>query len=167
MRKIKFRYNKYPPGVLYIMLISGVALGFLFYYVFLVFSGISEGPYSSGYFGEHPDQAVYLIFGLIPIAMSLPAWIAAKCWSGKDEEAQLNLYEDHAVLYWKDKELHIQKGDLSIKFPKPQPFWYTTYILKVPGHRVVLVGSVKEAEENRRERLSLKIAIEELSAYEK
>ena len=30
------------------------------------------------YFREHPGHAVYVIFGLIPIAMSLPAWITAK-----------------------------------------------------------------------------------------
>lgn len=110
-------------------------------------------------------HAVYVIFGLVPIAMSLPAWIAAKCWSSKDEEAQLELYEDHAVLYWKNKEFLIKKGAVNIKIPKPQPYWYKTYVLKIPGHRVVLVGSIKETKEKRRRLPSLDIAIEEISAY--
>lgn len=41
--------------------------------------------------------------------MSLPAWIAAKCWSRKEKEAQLELYADHAVLYWKNIE-HIVRN---------------------------------------------------------
>ena len=168
MRRITFQCNKYSPGVLYIMVLFGVTLGLLTFYAFLVFSGIEQGPEDGPiYFREHPMHAVYLIFGLIPIAMSLPAWIAAKCWTSKEEEAQLELYEDHAVLYWKNKELHIKKGTLNIKFPKPQPYWYKTYILKIPRHRVVLVGSVKETKEKRRRQLSLDIAIEELSAYKK
>ena len=168
MRRITFQCNKYSPGVLYIMVLFGVIVGLLTFYAFLVFSGIEKGPEDGPvYFREHPMHAVYLIFGLISIAMSLPAWIAAKCWSSKEEEAQLELYEDHAVLYWKNKELHIKKGALNIKIPKPQPYWYKTYILKIPRRRVVLVGSVKETKEKRRRLLSLDIAIEELSAYKK
>ena len=168
MRRITFQCNKYSPGVLYIMVLFGVSLGLLTFYAFLVFSGIEKGPEDGPiYFREHPMHAVYLIFGLIPIAMSLPAWIAAKCWSSREEKALLELYEDHAVLYWKNKELHIKKGALNIKIPKPQPYWYKTYILKIPRRRVVLVGSVKETKEKRRRLLSLDIAIEELSAYKK
>ena len=123
MRRITFQYNKYSPGVLYIMVFFGVTLGLLTFYAFLVFSGIEKGPeYGPVYFREHPMHAVYLIFGLIPIAMSLPAWIAAKCWSSKEEEAQLELYEDHAVLYWKNKEFFIKKGAVNIKIPEPQPY---------------------------------------------
>ena len=104
MRRITFQCNKYSPGVLYIMVLFGVIVGLLTFYAFLVFSGIEKGPEDGPvYFREHPMHAVYVIFGLIPIAMSLPAWIAAKCWSSKEEEAQLELYEDHAVLYWKNK----------------------------------------------------------------
>ena len=42
MKSIKFRYNKYSPGVLYIMLVFGVVLGLLFFYAFLVLSGIEK-----------------------------------------------------------------------------------------------------------------------------
>ena len=132
MKSIKFRYNKYSPGVLYMMLVFGVVLGLLFFYAFLVLSGMEKGPeYGPAYFREHPKHAVYLIFGLIPIAMALPAWVAKKCWSSKEEEAQLEIYEDYAVLCFRNKELRIEKGELRINIPNPHPYWYTTYILKV------------------------------------
>ena len=166
MRRITFQCNKYSPGVLYIMVLFGVIVGLLTFYAFLVFSGIEKGPEDGPvYFREHPMHAVYVIFGLIPITMSLPSLIAAKCWSSKEEEAQLELYEDHAVLYWKNKEFLIKKGAVNIKIPKPQPYWYKTYVLKIPRHRVVLVGSIKEIKEKRRRRPSLDVAMEELSAY--
>ena len=168
MRKTEFRCNKYSPGVLYIMLVFGVVLGLLFFYAFLVLSGIEKGPEDGPtYFREHPRHAVYLIFGLIPIAMALPAWIAKKCWSSREEGAQLEIYEDYAVLCFRNKALRIEKGELCIKIPKPHPYWYTTYILKVPKHRIVLVTSVKEAKEKKGSRLSLDIAMEELSIYRK
>lgn len=34
MKRIKFRYNKYRPGVLYILVILGVGLGLLAFLVF-------------------------------------------------------------------------------------------------------------------------------------
>ena len=40
MRRIRFRYNKYSPGVLYIMVVLGVTLGLLILYEFIIFSGI-------------------------------------------------------------------------------------------------------------------------------
>ena len=108
MRKTEFRCNKYSPGVLYMMVIVGVATGLLLFYGFLVVSGINKGPYDGPiYFQEHPRHAIYLIFFLIPIAMGLPAWIAKKCWSSKEEEGQLELYDEYAVLYWKNKEFKI------------------------------------------------------------
>lgn len=166
IKSIKFRYNKYPPGVLYIMVIFGVALGFLIYYAILMLSGITKGPeYGPVYFRQHSNHAVYLIFGLIPIAMLLPVWIAEKCWGNRDEEAELKLYEDYAVLCFRNKEVRIEKGMLQIKIPKPHPYWYTTYILKAPKHRIVLVTSVKEAKEKRGSWLSLDMAMEKLSAY--
>ena len=64
-------------------------------------------------------------------------------------------------------EKYILKGELDIKIPKPQPFWYGTYILKFPQHRIVLVSSVKENKEKNRVRRSLDIAIKELSIYKK
>ena len=101
MRRITFQCNKYSPGVLYIMVLFGVTLGLLTFYAFLVFSGIEKGPEDGPiYFREHPMHAVYLIFGLIPIAMSLPAWIAAKCWSRKEEEALLDLYEEKKAAFF-------------------------------------------------------------------
>ena len=40
MRRIRFRYNKYSPGVFYIMGVLGVTLGLLILYEFIIFSGI-------------------------------------------------------------------------------------------------------------------------------
>lgn len=92
MRKTEFRCNKYSPGVLYMMVIVGVATGLLLFYGFLVVSGINKGPYDGPiYFQDNPRHAIYLIFSLIPIAMGLPAWIAKKYWSSKEEEGQLEL----------------------------------------------------------------------------
>lgn len=167
MKSIRFRYNKYPPSVLYIMVIFAVALGFLVYYVILVFLGIDKGPeYVPAYFSKHTNHAIYMIFGLIPICMMLPAWIAAKLWGSRDEVAQLKLYKNYAVLYFRNEELRIEKGNLKIKVPEPHPHWYTAYILKAPGRRIVLVTSVKEDKETVRARLSLDMAMQELSAYE-
>lgn len=168
MCTIQFRCNKYPLAVLYILMICGIVLSLCVYAGILTLSGIAKGPeYAPAYFREHSDHAIWLIFGLIPVAMLLPAWIAAKCWGSKEEEAQLVLYENYAVLYWKDKEVHIQKGELRIKIPKPHPHWYRVYILKVPGQRLVLVSSVKEAKKSGASWLSLDMAMEKLSAYKK
>lgn len=168
MRKTEFRCNKYSPGVLYMMVIVGVATGLLLFYGFLVVSGIDKGPYDGPiYFQEHPRHAIYLIFFLIPIAMGLPAWIAKKYWSSKEEEGQLELYDEYAVLYWKNKEFKIEKGELQIKIPEPQAIWYSTYLLQFQGHRIVLVNSLKEGKEKRRGACSLDIAISELSPYKK
>lgn len=168
MKKIKFRHNKYSPGVLYILVIFGVATGLLAFFGFLTISGIDKGPeYGPIYFREHPIHAVYLIFALIPIFMLFPTWIAKKIWSHEDQEAYIDLYEDYAELNWNDRKVHIKKGELDIKIPKPQPFWYSTYILKIPQYRIVLVSSVKENKEKNRVRRSLDIAIKELTIYEK
>ena len=168
MKRIKFRHNKYSPGVLYILVIFGVAAGLLVFFGFLTISGIDKGPeYGPIYFREYPIHAVYLIFALIPIFMLFPTWIAKKIWSHEDQEAYIDLYEDYAELTWNDRKVHIKKGELDIKIPKPQPFWYGTYILKIPQCRIVLVSSVKENKENNRVRRSLDIAIKELSIYKK
>ena len=79
---------------------------------------------------------------LIPIFMLFPTWIAKKIWSHENQEAYIDLYEDYAELNWNDRKVHIKKGELDIKIPKPQPFWYATYILKIPQYRIVLVSSV-------------------------
>lgn len=99
--------------------------------------------------------------------MLFPTWIAKKIWSHEDQEAYIDLYEDYAELNWNDRKVHIKKGELDIKIPKPQPFWYGTYILKIPQCRIVLVSSVKENKEKNRVRRSLDIAIKELSIYKK
>lgn len=163
MRKINFRYNKNTPIMLYIMLIIGIAVGFFLYYEFLIYSGIASTN-ELQYFKEHPKHAVYLIFGLIPISMLVPTWIVFKFWSREDEEAELELYDDYAILKMKNEKIKIQKGELEIKFPQPQAILYTTYILKLPDQKIVFVGSLKE---KRKSMLSLNIAIEELSAYKK
>lgn len=163
MRKINFRYNKNTPIMLYIMLIIGIAVGFFLYYEFLIYSGIASTN-ELQYFKEHPNHAIYLIFGLIPISMLVPTWIVFKFWSREDEDAELELYDDYAILKMKNEKIKIQKGELEIKFPQPQAILYTTYILKLPDQKIVFVGSLKEKKKSK---LSLNIAIKELLAYEK
>lgn len=163
MRKINFRYNKNTPIMLYIMLIIGIAVGFFLYYEFLIYSGIASTN-ELQYFKEHPKHAVYLIFGLIPISMLVPFWIVFKFWSREDEDAELELYDDYAILKMKNEKIKIQKGELEIKFPQPQAILYTTYMLKLPDQKIVFVGSLKEKKKSK---LSLNIAIKELSAYKK
>ena len=64
----------------------------------------------------------------------------------------------------RNEKIRIQKGELEIKFPQPQAILYTTYILKLPDQKIVFVGSLKEKKKSK---LSLNIAIKELSAYKK
>ena len=162
MRKINFRYNKNTPIRLYIMISLGIAIGFFLYYEFLMFLGIASAN-EPQYFKDNPRHAIYLIFGLIPIAMLVPTWITFKFWSREDEDAELELYDDYAILKIKNEKIKIQKGELEIKFPQPQAILYTTYILKLPEQRIVFVGSLKEKKKSK---LSLNVAIEELLDYE-
>jgi hypothetical protein len=162
MKKINFRYNKNTPIRLYIMISLGIAIGFFLYYEFLMFLGIASAN-EPQYFKDNPRHAIYLIFGLIPIAMLVPTWITFKFWSREDEDAELELYDDYAILKIKNEKIKIQKGELEIKFPQPQAILYTTYILKLPEQRIVFVGSLKEKKKSK---LSLNVAIEELLDYE-
>ena len=162
MRKINFRYNKNTPIRLYIMISLGVAIGFFLYYEFLMFLGIAS-PNEPQYFKDNPRHAIYLIFGLIPITMFLSTWIVFKFWSREDEEAELELYDDYAILKMRNEKIKIQKGKLEIKFLQPQAILYTTYILKTPDQKIVFVGSLKE---KRKSNISLKLAMEELLDYE-
>lgn len=168
MKRIKFRYNKYRPGVLYILVILGVGLGLMAFLGFLNISGIDKGPeYGPVYFRQHPMHAVYLIFVLIPVFMLVPTWLAKKIWSHQDLEGHIDIYENYALLNWREQEVQINKGDLVIKIPKPQPFWYETYILKLPDRKITLVSSVRENKEKKRDKRTLNIAIGALSAYKK
>lgn len=162
MRKINFRYNKNTPIRLYIMISLGVAIGFFLYYEFLMFLGIAS-PNEPQYFKDNPGHAIYLIFGLIPVTMFLSTWIVFKFWSREDEEAELELYDDYAILKMRNEKIKIQKGKLEIKFLQPQAILYTTYILKTPDQKIVFVGSLKE---KRKSNISLKLAMEELLDYE-
>ena len=162
MRKINFRYNKNTPIRLYIMISLGISIGFFLYYEFLMFLGIAS-PNEPQYFKDNPRHAIYLIFGLIPVTMFLSTWIVFKFWSREDEEAELELYDDYAILKMRNEKIKIQKGKLEIKFPQPQAILYTTYILKTPDQKIVFVGSLKE---KRKSNISLKLAMEELLDYE-
>lgn len=162
MRKINFRYNKNTLISLYIMISLGIAIGFFLYYEFLMFLGIAS-PNEPQYFKDNPRHAIYLIFGLIPVTMFLSTWIVFKFWSREDEEAELELYDDYAILKMRNEKIKIQKGKLEIKFPQPQAILYTTYILKTPDQKIVFVGSLKE---KRKLNISLKLAMEELLDYE-
>lgn len=162
MRKINFRYNKNTPISLYIMISLGIAIGFFLYYEFLMFLGIASAN-EPQYFKDNPRHAIYLIFGLIPVTMFLSTWIVFKFWSREDEEAELELYDDYAILKMRNEKIKIQKGKLEIKFPQPQAILYTTYILKTPDQKIVFVGSLKE---KRKSNISLKLAMEELLDYE-
>ena len=144
------------------MISLGVAIGFFLYYEFLMFLGIAS-PNEPQYFKDNPRHAIYLIFGLIPVTMFLSTWIVFKFWSREDEEAELELYDDYAILKMRNEKIKIQKGKLEIKFPQPQAILYTTYILKTPDQKIVFVGSLKE---KRKSNISLKLAMEELLDYE-
>lgn len=162
MRKINFRYNKNTPISLYIMISLGIAIGFFLYYEFLMFLGITSAN-EPQYFKDNPRHAIYLIFGLIPVTMFLSTWIVFKFWSREDEEAELELYDDYAILKMRNEKIKIQKGKLEIKFPQPQAILYTTYILKTPEQKIVFINSLRE---KRKSNISLKLAMEELLDYE-
>lgn len=162
MRKINFRYNKNTPIRLYIMISLGIAIGFFLYYEFLMFLGIASAN-EPQYFKDNPRHAIYLIFGLIPVTMFLSTWIVFKFWSREDEEAELELYDDYAILKMRNEKIKIKKGELEIKFPQPQAILYTTYILKTPEQKIVFINSLRE---KRKSNISLKLAMEELLDYE-
>ena len=162
MRKINFRYNKNTPISLYIMISLGIAIGFFLYYEFLMFLGIASAN-EPQYFKDNPRHAIYLIFGLIPVTMFLSTWIVFKFWSREDEEAELELYDDYAILKMRNEKIKIQKGKLEIKFPQPQAILYITYILKTPEQKIVFINSLRE---KRKSNISLKLAMEELLDYE-
>lgn len=162
MRKINFRYNKNTPIRLYIMISLGISIGFFLYYEFLMFLGIASAN-EPQYFKDNPRHAIYLIFGLIPIAMLVPTWIAFKFWSRENEDAELELYDDYAILKMRNEKIKIKKGELEIKFPQPQAILYTTYILKTPEQKIVFINSLRE---KRKSNISLKLAMEELLDYE-
>lgn len=162
-KRIKFKYNKYSPWLLYVMLIAAVTLGLLAYYLFLIVSGINQGPYGGPeYFRNHTNLALLLIFGLIPVAMLVPTFISLRIWGAKDEEGRFDIYDDHVVLYWKGEKLRIKRGELKIELPRPQAFCYTTYILKVSGRRIVLVASPNERKRGSG-KSSLEKALQELA----
>ena len=102
---------------------------------------------------------------MIPKFILVTAWFAKKIWSREDLEGYIDLYEGYALLNWREQEVQINKGDLIIKIPKPQPFWYETYILKLPDRKITLISSVRENKEKKRGKRSLNIAIGALSDY--
>lgn len=170
MAEIKFRYNKYSESMLYFMVISSIILGFLIYAMIIYYSGIIKGPeYLPLYLKKYKKYIIYLILGLIPICMLVPAWLAAKCWSSKEEEGSIKLYDDFAILYWNGQEIKINKGELSIKFMSPRLKWYVLYILKTQKSKIKLCTSVLEWKEDKNNRfaLSLDIAMDKLMYYEK
>lgn len=170
MAEIKFRYNKHSETILYFMIISSIILGFLIYSMIIYYFGIIKGPeYLPLYLKKHKKYVIYLIFGLIPICMLIPVWLAAKYWGSKEEEGSLKLYNDFAVLYWNRQEIKINKGELNIKFMSPRFEWYVLYILNTQKRKIKLCTSVIEWKENKRNRfsLSLDIAMDKLMYYEK
>ncbi|MDO5089824.1 MAG: hypothetical protein Q4D53_08555 [Leptotrichiaceae bacterium] len=170
MVEIKFRHNKYSEFMLYFMVISSVVTGLFIYAAIINYSGIAKGPeYAPVYFRKHKEHAVYLIFGLIPICMLVPAWFAAKWWGSKEEEGSIKLYDDFAILYCNGQEIKINKGELSIKFMSPRLEWYVLYILKTEKRKIKLCTSVIEWKENknRGSAFSLDIAMDKLKYYEK
>lgn len=170
MSEIKFRYNKHSEFMLYFMIISSIIFGLFLYILVIYYLGIINGPqYAPVYFRNHPQQALYIIFGLIHIFMLLPVWISTKFWGSKDEEGSIHLYKDFAVLYCRNQEIKINKDELSIKFMAPHLKWYVLYILKIPKKKIKLCSSVIEwkEEKNKRFSLSLDIAMDKLMYYEK
>lgn len=170
MSEIKFRYNKHSEFMLYFMIISSVIFGLFLYILVIYYLGIINGPqYAPVYFRNHPQQALYIIFGLIPIFMLLPVWISTKFWGSKDEEGSIHLYKDFAVLYCRNQEIKINKGELSIKSMTPPLGWYTLYILKISKKKIKLCSSIIEKKEDRNKKinLSLESAMNRLMYYTK
>ena len=60
MRRIRFRYNKYSPGVFYIMVVLGVTLGLLILYEFII-SVINKGHESIIYMYKTMSKSILLI----------------------------------------------------------------------------------------------------------
>lgn len=170
MSEIKFRYNKHSEFMLYFMIISSVIFGLFLYILVIYYLGIINGPqYAPVYFRNHPQHALYIIFWLIPIFMLLPVWISARFWGSRDEEGCIYLYEDFAVLYYRNQEIKVNKGELSIKSMTPILGWYILYILKISKKKIKLCSSIIEKKEDRNKKinLSLESAMNRLMYYTK
>lgn len=170
MYTIKFRYNKYSQNILYIMIIFGIAIGLLIHWIILDFLGInSQNGQIIQYFQKNSKIAIYMIFGLIPICMLVPVFIAFKLWGLKDEVASIELYENYFILNYSNKKIKVNKGDLIIKITSPSSYLYVVYKLKLPNEKINFVNSIKEQRENKNIETepSLNIAIEKLMFYRK
>lgn len=170
MEEIEFRYNRYSETILYLMIILSLVVGFFIYAAIIYSSGILRSPeYVPIYFKEHKDYAIYFIFGLIPVCMLFPVWIAIRCWGSSEKKGKLHLYKNYAILYIDDKQIKINKGELKIKFMFPRLRWYVLYILKIPKRKIKLCTSVveKRKTENKIFNLSLDVAMDKLMYYKK
>ncbi len=173
MGKVIFRYNKRSETSLYFMVILSVVIGFSIYGAIIYYSGIGKGPeYAPAYFRAHKDHAVYFIFGLIPLCLMIPAWIAAKLWGSEEKKGELHLHEEYAVLYYDNKEVRINKGELRMKLVTPRVSWYTLYVLRIPKKKIKLCSSVIEEKEKKKKKnqffdTSLDFAMYKLMYYKK
>ncbi|WP_156285861.1 hypothetical protein [Oceanivirga salmonicida] len=130
--EIKFRYNKYSHRIFQLVLVLAVFAG-LFLDIFII-----NGLEYISYFDAHPKYAIYVIFGSIPVFMFTPAIITYLWWRKKDEQATLKLYENHAILYYKDREIMINKGQFKLTIESG------FCILKTPIEKICMHYSIKE-----------------------
>ncbi len=170
MSTIKFRYNKYSDKFFVFLSFLVLITGLFLWATIIYFSGITKGPeYALEYFKKHTNHAIYLMFGSIPFCLGLPLWFTFLWWKRKDEEALLQLYENYAILYYRNNKIRINKGELVIntKYNRIQTQLSTT--LKISGKKINFTSSYLEKKEKRKakEELSLDVAIEKLMYYEK
>ncbi len=170
MNVVNFRYNKYSESTLYIMILLNILIGLLIYAAIMYYSGIARGPeYAPEYFRTHTEHAVYFMFGLLPVFTLIPMWMGFKSWGRSEKTGRIDLYEDYAVIYFDNKEICINKGELRIKSASPRSHWYNLYILKIPKKKIKFCTSIIESKEKRGNvfGLSLDIAMDRLEYYRK
>src|SRR3712207_4565272 len=134
MNTIYFRYNKYSPNVLYFLLVIGISAGLtLDTWLLNIFLG--EGPVTP-FLQKYSQIVVLFIFVSIPVSMLLPAFFAYRFWGKEEEEASIRFFSDYAILYYRNKEIFMKKGEIKVTFLKPQAILYLTYKLKTPQAKI-------------------------------
>lgn len=167
MNTIYFRYNKHSHYLLYFMVIFGIVVGLVLDAYLLNISGITKGPeFTPDFLRGREDVALYIIFGSIPIAMLLPTFFAYRFWGKAEEKASIRFWEDHAILYYRNKEMLINRGKVKIDILTGKATLYDTYKVILPERKIYFHNSIIEKKEKKGKVLSLDIAMQRLVFFE-
>ena len=165
METIHFRYNRLSHHTLYLMLIVAFLAGTgLIRLVFINWLKMDRGE-GPQIFQEHPNLAVWAIFGFIPASTISLCYAAYRLWRRRDAEGCLELHAGYAVARREDRELRVERNALPIRLRYSPTIAYGFYLLRTPRGRMVLIPSQLEGKERKRRKGSLDEAMERLGEW--